>query len=364
MTQIPYKAIHQLLFSWYQLNARSLPWRGIGDPYLIWISEVMLQQTRVDTVIPYFNKWTNTFPDVFHLYHATEEEVLRLWEGLGYYSRARNIKKSADILVEQYGGKLPQSPGELKKLPGIGDYIAAAISSIAFNDNVPALEANGIRVVARISDFHEEVNLSKSKSKLANVLGELIKFGHAGEINQAVMDLGSEICISQNPECETCPIKSYCRAFTNNTQNVLPVKKKKKPIPHVTVVAAVILKGSKVLITKRMPNKLLGGLWEFPGGKVEKGETHQQALSRELVEEIGVQAEAGKNLGVYEHAYTHFSVTVYAFFTRIISGKLSKIEVADYQWVDVNSLSNFPMGKVDRQISKDLQAEMRIDHHI
>jgi len=359
-----YKAIHDLLTIWYQHNARSLPWRGINDPYLVWISEVMLQQTQVDTVIPYFNKWTQVFPDIYHLFQATEEEVLKLWEGLGYYSRARNIKKTAGILVEKYGGKLPHNPKELVKLPGIGEYIAAAIASIAFGYNLPALEANGIRVIARISDFHHEVNLAKSKNELKGILGEIVNFGNAGELNQAIMDLGSSVCVSNNPKCEACPIKDHCKAYRKNTQELLPIKKKKKPVPHVIVVAAVIRDGSKVLITKRMPDKLLGGLWEYPGGKVEKGETHQQALSRELIEEIGIQTAVGKNIGVYDHAYTHFSVTVYTYSATITSGTLSKIEVADIKWVDIRSLDTIPMGKVDRQISRDLQAEMGIDRDI
>lgn len=352
-----YKAIHKDLLRWYQKNARQLPWRNVDDPYLTWISEVMLQQTQVETVIPYFIKWTRVFPRIEDLQRCSEEEVLKFWEGLGYYSRARNIKKTADILVCKYSGKLPENFAELRTMPGIGEYIAGAICSIAFGQKVPALEANGLRVIARLMDCHEEVNQTKTKHALNEYLNAIIQFGKAGELNQAVMDLGSLICFPGKPICEKCPIKDHCLAYKNKTQDLLPVKKKKNPIPRVIVVAAVIRADSKVLITKRLPNKLLGGLWEFPGGKVEEGESRQAALKREIREEIGVEIEVGKSLGKYQHAYTHFSVTVYTYAAQIASGIIQKLEVADYAWADVDQLGDVPMGKVDRQISIDLQAE-------
>ncbi len=351
-------AIHHSLQDWYKDNARSLPWRDVQDPYLIWISEVMLQQTQVRTVIPYFKKWRKTFPEIHSLGKATEEDVLKLWEGLGYYSRARNIKKSADIIIDEYGGTVPQEIKLLKRLPGIGDYIAAAIASIAFGKDVPAIEANGLRVIARLFNFHGEVQVSQSKKILKDHLGEIIRIGDAGSINQAVMDLGSLICLPKKPACEICPVKVYCLAFENQTQLLLPVKKKKRPIPHVVVVAAIIMDGSQVLVTKRPPGKLLGGLWEFPGGKVEKGETHQAALTRELREEIGIEAIIGDQKHEYQHAYTHFSVTVFTYEVVTMSGRIEKREVADYKWMETDKLDEIPMGKVDRMISQNLQKEL------
>lgn len=190
-----YKKIHHSLLAWYRQNARSLPWRDTDDPYLIWISEVMLQQTQVDTVIPYYKNWLEVFPDVFSLSSATEEMILRQWEGLGYYRRARNIKKAADIIVNEWGGNLPETPEDLSRLPGIGEYSSAAIASIAFGKNTPALEANGIRVLTRLFNFQEEISRAQSKNILRNYLLRIVEPGDAGNLNQAVMDLGAALCL-------------------------------------------------------------------------------------------------------------------------------------------------------------------------
>ena len=317
----------------------------------------MLQQTQVDTAIPYFINWMRAFPDIFALTTASEEDVLKQWEGLGYYSRARNIKKAADIIACEYGGKLPDDVDALRKLPGVGDYIAAAIASIAFGKNIPALEANGIRVIARLTNFQEDTASTQAKRTLRQFQYEIVKSGNAGAANQAIMDIGAAICLPKNPKCGLCPLKDHCEAFESDTQDLVPIRKKKKPIPHLVVVAAVMMNEGKVLITKRLPNKLLGGMWEFPGGKVENGESHHTALTRELREELGIETSISDEIGIYEHAYTHFSVTVHAYQTQIDSGELRKIEVADFQWVEIGALDKFPMGKVDRSISRDLQSQ-------
>jgi len=346
--------ISKKLLRWYRKNKRSLPWRGIDDPYLIWVSEVMLQQTQVGTVIPYFLAWRKKFPDLNTLAAASEEEVLKLWEGLGYYSRARNLKKAAKILMARHNGQLPDDPEELNALPGIGACIAAAIASIAFGKDVPALEANGIRVLARLNNFHEDVTIGKNKKFLREKLSALIPTGKAGDLNQAVMDLGSAVCLKNAPKCNDCPLAWECLSFKAGSQDQLPVKKAKPKKPHYRVVAAIIEKNQKVLITKRPANGLLGGLWEFPGGKVEKGETDAFALSRELNEELGIRTETLDAFGKYQHAYTHFSVTVYAYYSAILEGKLAAVEVDEYKWVAIQALEQYPMGKVDRAISNDL----------
>lgn len=348
------KKLSRQLLHWYRKNARDLPWRKTTDPYSVWISEVMLQQTRVDTVIPYYRRWMTAFPDITSLEEANEQEVMRVWEGLGYYSRVRNIIKTARILISDYGGKLPQTAKELKKLPGIGDYIAGALASIAFNQDEVALDGNGLRVLSRIMEYRHPINESGRKSELKEIMQTFLPPGQAGQFNQAVMDLGSLICLSKNPICEKCPIKSGCLAFERGSQSIFPLRLTKKPLPHYEVVAAVIRNGDRVLIDKRRADGLLGGLWEFPGGKVEMGEDHHTALVREIKEELGVDISVRDGCGVYQHAYTHFRVTVFVFSATITAGKPSALEADEIRWVPVGDLSQYPMGKVDRLISLSL----------
>jgi A/G-specific adenine glycosylase len=354
MQKTIYKKIRGKLAKWYQSNARDLPWRNTDDPYLIWISEVMLQQTQVDTVIPYYLNWKNRFPDIQSVVNADEDEILRAWEGLGYYKRARNIQETAVILSQKFNNELPQKAKELEKLPGIGDYISSAICSIAFGSNVPALEANGIRVLSRLFDFHGLASNSKDRTILKEHLTKILSNKNPGVINQAIMDLGALVCLPRIPSCRRCPLRNECSAAAKKNQLELPVRKSKPPKPHYEVVAGIIRKGNKVLIDKRPLDGLLGGMWEFPGGKIERHENHEVAIRRELTEELNVKVRKGELLGVYNHAYTHFSVTVHAYFVEILSGKPRALDVEKIAWVNIDDLNGFPMGKVDRSISDKL----------
>ena len=343
------------LLAWYDRHARGLPWRETHDPYRVWVSEVMLQQTRVDTVIPYYRKWLEKFPDLHSLAAADERQAMQLWEGLGYYSRARNMLKTARFLIEQQSGQFPESVAELRKLPGIGDYIAGALASIAFGQDEVALDGNGLRVLARLAEFGQPVNETAGKAAIRELMQSMLPQGRAGDFNQAVMDLGATICVSRNPLCDQCPLKEHCLAFQNSTQEKFPLRIKKKPIPQYAVVAAVIRKGDTVLVDKRRADGLLGGLWEFPGGKVEQGEDLQTALVREIMEELGVDITVHTQLNTYRHAYTHFKVVVTAFEAEILNGGEPAALAADeIQWVRPAELDQYPMGKVDRLIAHSL----------
>lgn len=314
----------------------------------------MLQQTRVETVIPYYQRWMAAFPDLSSLAQASDTQVLQLWEGLGYYQRARNLIKTARLLVEQCQGNFPRTIQELKKLPGVGDYVAGAIASIAFGMDEIALDGNGLRVMARLTEFRLPVNTAAGKAALGEVMREMLPRGKAGDFNQAVMDLGSLICTPRHPDCQRCPLRPACAAFRNGSQDVFPAKERKAPVPHYMVVAAVIRRCDRVLIDKRKADGLLGGLWEFPGGKVESGEDFSTALAREIKEELGVELKVGDEIGLYRHAYTHFKVTVHVFTGEITAGEPRALEAEQIEWAAIPELTQYPMGKVDRLISLSL----------
>ena len=336
------------LLKWYRQQGRTLPWRGNPDPYAVWVSEIMLQQTRVEAVIPYFERWMRMFPTVGDLAAASEQEVLNAWEGLGYYSRVRNLHKAAKIVVEQYDNKLPRDLKALRKLPGIGRYTVGAIASIAFNMDEPTLDGNLRRVFARLFDVSEPADAPAGEEILWKLAAEHLPEGQAGDYNQALMDLGATICSPKNPRCLLCPLMEICMARANGTQEERPVLKPKKEVPHYTHAAGVIVRSKKVLLAKRPSKGLLGGMWEFPNGRVD-GEPVEE-LESALETGYGLKVQKKEALGIVRHAYTHFRVTAHAFRCELLS--TSK----DYRlkWVKLQELNDYPMGKVDRQIARML----------
>lgn len=344
----------RLLLSWYAIHARLMPWRGKTDPYAIWVSEIMLQQTQVNTVIPYYDNWMRQFPTVQALAGADEHVVLNAWEGLGYYSRARNMLKTARMVCEKYQGAFPSTSGGLVKLPGIGRYTAAAISSIAFGADEAVLDGNVKRVLARVFEFSDAVNTLEGEKKLWVLAEELLPKGQASDYNQAVMDLGATICTPKSPDCPDCPVNTICVSYKNNRQDQYPMMNAKQPVPHIDVVAAILRQNGLVLIARRPSKGLLGGMWEFPGGKLEAGESHSEALVREIREELGTDVIAIEKFGVYQHAYTHFKVTLQAWFAELQGGQPAALEASELRWVRIEDLGGYPMGKIDRSISNDL----------
>ncbi|NLN70991.1 MAG: A/G-specific adenine glycosylase [Chloroflexi bacterium] len=349
----------QRLLDWYTNNARNLPWRFNPSAYKTWVSEIMLQQTQVETVIPYFKRWMEEFPDIHALAFADEQVVLSAWEGLGYYRRAHNLHRAAQQVVQELGGELPRTRNALKRLPGVGDYTAGAIASIAFGEDVPAVDGNVRRVLARYFDVSLPARSTQGERLFWKLAQEHLPAGKAGDYNQALMELGALICTPKNPHCKLCPINQTCQAFLLGLQDQRPVVLPKKKVPHLTVTAAVIQRDERVLLSQRPPGGLLAGLWEFPGGTLEKGDAGLPAcLQREIREELGVEINVGQPFGRYQHAYTHFKITLHAFLCRLAPGVEPRgMEGQALVWAKAATLPDYPMGKVDRLIARRLIGE-------
>ena len=344
------KHIRRRLSAWYRKHARDLPWRGAGDPYAIWVSEIMLQQTQVATVIPYYRRFLKTFPTVRALANAKRDAVLKAWEGLGYYGRARNLHKAAKQVVREHDGKLPQTAKELLTLPGVGRYTAGAIASIAFGLDEPVLDGNVIRVLCRAFRIRTLASDTKTQKKLWTLARTLIPAGRAGEFNQALMDLGATICTSRDARCLVCPLMKACLAREKGEQDRLPAKARRKPVPHWHVAVGVIYKRGRILIDRRKPEGLLGGLWEFPGGKQQKGETLEACLLREIREELGLKVKIRGPLVVAKHAYTHFRVTLHAFECNHVSGRPKPTAADAWKWVRPAELDDYAFPRGSRKI--------------
>ena len=342
----------QELVNWYEDHKRDLPWRATRDPYAIWISEIMLQQTRVDTVIPYYQRWMEAFPDVKSLAEADQQKVLKVWEGLGYYSRARNAHQAAQSIVSEYGGTFPDKPDQIAKLRGIGPYTTAAISSIAFDQDLAVVDGNVIRVLSRYFHIEEDIRRPKVVKEIQHLADSILLKGDSGRFNQAMMELGATVCKPKQPLCLECPISSHCLAFREASVERLPYKSPAKKIPHHTISVGIILneKGN-ILIAQRPEKAMLGGLWEFPGGKVETGEKPEEALVRELREEIGVDVEIVEFFHSLDHTYSHFKITLMAWIVKIVEGEPKPNSAQGIRWVNPAELVDYPFPKANRQLT-------------
>jgi A/G-specific adenine glycosylase len=326
------------LLRWYARHRRDLPWRSTDDPYAIWVSEVMLQQTTVNAVIPYYERWLRAFPDVRALAKAPRRRILKEWQGLGYYARAGNLHEAARVIVEKHGGVLPRDREVVRKLPGFGPYTTAAVLSLAFGDPLPVIDANVRRVVMRLARISGKSGPDKDAAILERIR-TVFPTGRPGDFNQAMMELGALVCRPKSPHCLLCPVSAFCEAYEAGDQEIIPASSKRVS-RKIEAVVAVIARNGKYLIQKRPSSGLLAGLWEFPGGKREPGETLEEALAREIREELGVGIRQARSLVTVRHAYTEFQVTLHAFACRI-SGK-PKSARSRVRWVSLAGMKRYP----------------------
>ena len=336
------------LLKWYDANVRPFPWRSTKNPYRVWLSETMLQQTQVETAIPYYNSWLNDLPNVNAVASRDLNYILKKWEGLGYYARARNFHSACKYIVNRFGGRIPNNYRTFLSLPGVGPYIAGAVMSIAYNLPLPAVDVNAYRVVSRIK--HIRLPFNKCNNKILGFLADHISPDRPGDFNQAVMDLGREICTLNNPTCSMCPILKYCAAFINNDVDKYPLRIKYTKKPHYRIAVGVIWKTNKILLARRLENGLLGGLWEFPGGKIKSGEDAIKCIVREVNEKLGIRVQPVRFLKQIKHAYSHFSITLDAYHCDYKDGAPSAIGYSDWKWVGLEEISLFPLPKANHKL--------------
>ena len=313
------------LLAWYDLNGRTLPWRSVVTPYRTWVSEIMLQQTRVGAVIPYFERFMEELPDVSALAAVSEERLLKLWEGLGYYSRARNLQRAAKIVVSDFGGALPQSYHALLSLPGIGEYTAAAIASINFSEPVAAVDGNLLRVAARVSGCGEDIMDAKVRRLFRQRLDAAIDLDRPGAYNQAMMDLGATVCLPNGaPKCKICPARTVCEAYKNGLTEVLPVRAKKKARKIEERTVLLLFQGRKVALRKRPDTGLLAGLWEYPN----LPESLDEAGALLALAQMGLSAKSIEPAGSAKHIFTHIEWDMKGYFADVTG------ETDDLFWAD------------------------------
>lgn len=354
--------MQEALLAWYEAHQRDLPWRRTTDPYAVLISEVMLQQTQIATALPYYERFIARFPDLGSLAEASLDEVLKAWEGLGYYARARNLHRAAKTVQAHWGGHLPTTAHGLLKLPGIGRYTAAAIASIAFHKDEPVLDGNVTRVLCRLFLIKTDPKRSATRNELWRIARSLIPSGKAHLANQALMDLGATLCTVRMPRCDRCPLASHCLAHRQGEEAQLPLRQRRKVIPHYAIATGLVWDRqaspqARLLITKRKADDLLGGLWEFPGGHQEPGETLKECLHRELWEELRIEVAIQEPFIAVHHAYSHFRVTLHTFHCLHTGGNPQAVDVAQWRWVRLKEIDRFAFPTADRKIIAALREQ-------
>jgi A/G-specific adenine glycosylase len=336
------RLVRKRLLDWYRANKRAMPWRETRDPYAIWISEAMLQQTRVETVIPYWQRFLSRFPDVHALATADLDDVLGAWAGLGYYSRARNLQAAARQIDERHGGRIPDDIDTLQTLPGVGRYTAGALASIAFDRPEPVLDGNVKRVLTRLLGIREDIGQPGVVERLWKEAAALARGPDPGNLNQALMELGATVCTPRTPRCDECPVHRWCDARAVGDAESLPVKARKKPARRVEAVAALVMRRGKALAVRRPPGGLLGGLWGLPGGDLVAGEPPRAGLRRALHECAGLEISRASAMGSVEHVFTHRRLTLHLYRASTSTGRIRLDGFAAHKWVPPRAIYALP----------------------
>lgn len=327
------------LLNWFTHEQRDLPWRKDQDPYKVWVSEIMLQQTRVDTVIPYFNRFIEKFPSIEKLAEADEESVLKAWEGLGYYSRVRNLQAAVREVHETYNGVVPNTPEEIKSLKGVGPYTAGAILSIAYGVPEPAVDGNVMRVLSRILMIWDDIAKASSRKIFEEAVRKIISHDNPSYFNQALMELGALVCTPTSPSCLLCPVREHCQAFMEGVQDQLPVKTKKKSTRHVEIVAAVIRdQEGRFLIHKRPEQGLLANLWEFFNVEKSKLIKPKQILQDFMKNDYGVTIQLDSSFTTIQHVFSHLTWEIEVYSGELI-GEIKEAE--NIKLVTKEELANY-----------------------
>lgn len=342
-------AIREALLGWYGAARRDLPWRRTRDPYAIWISETMLQQTRVETVIPYYERFLESFPTLQALATAEPDRVMGLWAGLGYYSRARNLQAAARLVVEELGGALPSDEEGLRRLPGVGRYTAGAVASIAFDRPAPVVDGNVTRVLSRLFGIREDVSRPAVAERIWEEAQQLARGPAPGDLNQALMELGATLCTPRAPRCGECPLRRRCRARRDGDAEALPVKQARARPRRVEGAAVLLARRDRWLAVRRPPGGLLGGLWGLPGGELRRGESPEAGLLRVLHESLGLAARDTVSLGTVRHLFTHRSLRLHVFRARAEPGRVRRSGFDAHRWVSRRGLLALPQGAVTRR---------------
>jgi len=352
------------LLGWYDRHSRDLPWRENPEPYAVWISEIMAQQTQMDRVVTYHDRWMRALPTLADLAAAPEEVVLKLWEGLGYYSRARNLRKAAEAVMRDHGGAFPDDAAAIRALPGVGPYTAGAIASIAFNRAEPAVDANVLRVFARLLDLAEPVRSPALRKAVEAQVRGLIPDDRPGDFNQALMELGALVC-SRGPDCGNCPVSEHCLALARSTVVDRPMPAPSAEVIPINMATGVLVHGDRVLIQKRKPGDVWPGLWEFPGGVIERGETPEQTLAREYVEEVELDVRPVEPITVVRYSYTRYRVTMHCFLCESgVPAPPAPVfhEATEGRFVSWTELDGFAFPSGHRRLIEWMRGDARYAH--